>query len=257
MILKSADDKSKRLALLQDLQNSPVLDPKQKRWLREELVRLRQGIKGEQESAYFLEQYFKGGENHVLLHDLRITFDGDVAQIDHLIFNRGVGVYLIETKNYSGNVIINDHGEFTVEYEDGERIGVQSPIEQSQRHARILQRLMERLEIRNRTGGPLDCYHVVMFHPNGGDHPSEEIGVRHLQRDQGRPVPDLAPTVHRQGVRCHQDVSAGCEHPVPGYLEGMGREVDPAAPAGQPAGTSAVHASEARSSSGRPRAEER
>lgn len=164
MILKHADDKSKRLALLQELQNSTRLDHKQKRWLREELVRLREGIKGETESAYFLDQYFKGGENHVLLHDLRISFDGDVAQIDHLIFNRGVGAYLIETKNYSGNVIINEHGEFTVRYGD-ERFGVPSPIEQSQRHARILQRLLERLEIKNRTGGPLACYHVVMFHP--------------------------------------------------------------------------------------------
>jgi hypothetical protein len=61
-------------------------------------------------------------------------------------------------------VIINEHGEFTVDYGD-ERFGVPSPIEQSQRHARILQRLLERLEIKNRTGGPLQCYHVVMFHP--------------------------------------------------------------------------------------------
>ncbi len=164
MILKHADDKSKRLALLQELQNSPVLDQRQKRWLREELVRLREGVKGEKESAFFLDQYFKGAENHVLLHDLRISFEGDVAQIDHLIFNRGIGAYLIETKNYSGNVIINEHGEFTVDYGD-ERFGVPSPIEQSQRHARILKRLLERLEIRNRTGAPLECYHVVMFHP--------------------------------------------------------------------------------------------
>lgn len=164
MILKHADDKSKRLALLQDLQNSPVLDQRQKRWLREELIRLREGMKGEKESAFFLDQYFKGGENHVLLHDLRISFEGDTAQIDHLIFNRGIGAYLIETKNYSGNVIINEHGEFTVDYGD-DRLGVPSPIEQSQRHARILQRLLERLEIKSRTGGPLQCYHVVMFHP--------------------------------------------------------------------------------------------
>nr|WP_227494236.1 nuclease-related domain-containing protein [Ramlibacter pallidus] len=122
---------------------------------------MREGVKGEKESAYFLDQYFKGGENHVLLHDLRISFEGDVAQIDHLIFNRGIGAYLIETKNYSGNVIINEHGEFTVDYGD-ERFGVPSPIEQSQRHARILKRLLERLEIKNRTGGPLECYHVVM-----------------------------------------------------------------------------------------------
>lgn len=78
--------------------------------------------------------------------------------------NRGVGVYLIETKNYSGDVQINEHGEFTVDY-DGDRFGVPSPLEQSGRHARILQRLLERLGITSRTGGPLECYHVVMFHP--------------------------------------------------------------------------------------------
>lgn len=164
MLLKSADDKSKRLALLQDLQQSAALDQRQKKWLREEFFRLRKGIQGETDSAYFLDQYFKDGQNHVVLHDLRIVFEGDVAQIDHLIINRGVGMYLLETKNYAANVSINEHGEFTAEYED-QRFGIPSPIEQSHRHARILQRLLERLGITNRTGGPLDCYHVVMFHP--------------------------------------------------------------------------------------------
>lgn len=164
MLLKCADDKSKRLALLQNLQQSPALDVRQKKWVREELLRLRKGIEGERDSAYFLDQYFKGGENHVLVHDLRLVFEGDVAQIDHLIINRGTGIYLIETKNYAGNVLINEHGEFTVEY-DEDRFGIPSPVEQSRRHARILQRLLERLEITSRTGGPLECYHVVMFHP--------------------------------------------------------------------------------------------
>ena len=38
MLIKSADDKSKRLALLEDLQNSPVLDAWQKTKLREQLA---------------------------------------------------------------------------------------------------------------------------------------------------------------------------------------------------------------------------
>jgi hypothetical protein len=164
LLLKSADDKSKRLALLEDLQKSPLLDAKQKKWLREELSRFRKGIQGERDSAYYLDQYFKGGENHVVLHDLRFVVDGDVAQIDHLVINRGIGIYLIETKNYSGNLVINDHGEFTVEY-DEDRFGIPSPIEQSRRHERILSRLLERLGIVNRTGAPLACYHVVMLHP--------------------------------------------------------------------------------------------
>jgi hypothetical protein len=141
-----------------------MLDTRQKTWLREELGRLRKGIQGEQESAYFLDQYFKEDANRAVLHDLRIAVDGDVAQIDHLVINRGSGIYLIETKNYAGNVVINAHGEFTVDYGD-ERFGVPSPIEQSHRHARILQRLLERLEMKGRDGSPLDCYHVVMFHP--------------------------------------------------------------------------------------------
>jgi hypothetical protein len=64
------------------------------------------------------------------LHDLRLVVDGDVAQIDHLIINRGIGMYLIETKNYKGNLIINDHGEFTFEYDNGDRYGIPSPLEQ-------------------------------------------------------------------------------------------------------------------------------
>lgn len=164
MLLKSADDKSKRLALLEDLQKSQLLDAKQKKWLREELLRYRKGIQGEKDSAYYLDQYFKGGENHVVLHDLRFVVDGDVAQIDHLVINRGIGVYLIETKNYSGNLVINDHGEFTVEY-DEDRFGIPSPIEQSRRHERILSRLLATLGIASRTGAPLACYHVVMLHP--------------------------------------------------------------------------------------------
>lgn len=164
MLLKKADDKSKRVALLEDLQRSPALDAGQKKWLREELVRLRKGIQGEQESAYYLDQYFKDGENHVVLHDLRFVVDGDVAQIDHLIINRGFGIYLVETKNYAGSVAINASGEFTVSYGD-ERFGVPSPIEQSRRHERILLRLFERLDITQRTGGAPRCHHVVMFHP--------------------------------------------------------------------------------------------
>lgn len=163
MLLKSADDKSKRLALLENLQASALLDARQKKWLREELIRLRKGVQGEKESAYYLDHYFKDGENHVVLHDLRFVVDGDVAQIDHMVINRAFGLYLIETKNYAGNIVINDHGEFTVEYDDL-HFGIPSPIEQSHRHARILERLLTRLDIGYRTGGP-PFHHVVMVHP--------------------------------------------------------------------------------------------
>jgi hypothetical protein len=164
VILKTADDKSKRLNLLEDLQRSHLLDFSQKKWLREEHMRVTKGSQGEKDSAFYLDSYFKSGENHVLLHDLRFIVDGEVAQIDHLIINRAFGMYLVETKNYAGNLVINDHGEFTVQYDDV-HFGIPSPIEQSHRHERILARLLERLEIVGRTQKQQDCFHVVMFHP--------------------------------------------------------------------------------------------
>lgn len=51
MILRSVNDKSKRLALLEDLQRSQFLDETKKKWLRDELMRLKKWIQDERESA--------------------------------------------------------------------------------------------------------------------------------------------------------------------------------------------------------------
>ena len=169
MLLKSADDKTKRLAMLEELQQSTGLDAQQKKWAREELNRFKKGIQGERESAYYLDSHFKDGENHVVLHDLRLMLDGEVAQIDHLVINRTGHFFLIETKNYAGNLEINAHGEFTVNY-DGDRYGIPSPLEQSHRHERVLLKLLERLEITGRVDKQPDVHHVVMMHPKAVIH---------------------------------------------------------------------------------------
>ncbi|MEO7031943.1 MAG: nuclease-related domain-containing protein [Herbaspirillum sp.] len=132
--------------------------------MHEELIRLKKGIQGEKESAHYLDGYFKGGENHVVLHDLRFIVDGEVAQIDHLIINRMVGIYLLETKNYAANLVINEQGEFTAEY-GNMRFGIPSPIEHSHRHERVLCKLLETLEIVGRTQKQPNFFHVVMLHP--------------------------------------------------------------------------------------------
>jgi Nuclease-related domain len=164
MLIKLADDKSKRLALLQDLQKSSLLDARQKEWLRVELRNLTAGIKGEREAAFHLDGHYKDGQNNVLLHDLRFQIDGEVAQIDHLVINRTGYMVLIETKNYSGDLEVNAHGEFTVRY-GKDRYGIPSPYEQSRRHARILSKLLERLEISTRTDKLPEFRNVVMMHP--------------------------------------------------------------------------------------------
>lgn len=98
----------------------------------------------------------------MVLHDLRFVVDGDVAQIDHLILNRTGLVYLIETKNYAGDLTVNAQDEFTVQY-DQDIFGIPSPWEQSRRHERILAKALERLEIRMRVDKQPDFHHVVML----------------------------------------------------------------------------------------------
>ena len=167
MLVKSADDKSKRLQLLDSLQSAPLLTAQQRDWLKKEYWNVRNGIDGERDAAHYIDRHFHGGENHVVLHDLRLIDEGDVAQIDHLIIGRGFIFYLLETKCFRGNLLINDQGEFTVDYGKGRRFGIPSPIEQSKRHEAVLLRVLERLGIAGRTQERPLIKHAVLIHPKG------------------------------------------------------------------------------------------
>lgn len=166
MLIKSADEKSKRLALLEDLQRSPLLDRRQQEWLRDELHRTKRGIAGERDAAHYLDNYLKDDPHRALLHDLRFVVDGDVVQIDHMIITRSMFVYLLETKNFNGNLRINEFGEFSVEYR-GERVfGIPSPMEQSRRHEGPLRKLFDALGIQGRNGATAQIHHCVLVHPS-------------------------------------------------------------------------------------------
>ena len=165
MLIKPADDKSKRVALLQDLQNSALLDAWQKQRVRDSLAAFKKGIQGERDAAHYLDNHYRDGANHAVIHDLRIEIDGEVAQIDHLLINRMMHFYLIETKNYNGNLSISDRGEFSVTHAGEKTIGIPSPIEQSRRHENVLNKLLDRLEITARAGTSRVFHHIVMLDP--------------------------------------------------------------------------------------------
>ena len=165
MLIKSADDKSKRLRLLDELQKSDRLDDRQRQWLREEYWRLAPGVAGERDAAHYLDMTFGSGKNNAVLHDLRLEADGQVAQIDHLIISRTFTFFLLETKSFRGSLHINERGEFLVEYENDRRFGIESPLEQSRRHETVLRRALERLEITGRVGTAPTFHHVVLVHP--------------------------------------------------------------------------------------------
>lgn len=170
MLIKSADDKSKRMVLLESLLDSALLNDDQKVWIRRDLKNLRYGIQGERDAAHYIDNHFADASNHAVVHDLRLELEGEVAQIDHLVIARGFTFYLLETKNFNGNLHINERGEFSVSYGHDKVFGIPSPLEQSRRHENVLSKLLERLGIAGRIQRKPAFKHVVLIHPKGTIH---------------------------------------------------------------------------------------
>lgn len=140
MIIKSRDSKDKEIAELHELLNQA--DSSEKRFLIErELKAMQAGISGEEDCAYYINFYFGNSSRWCVIHDLRILHQGHVAQIDHLLINRLFEIYVIESKNYSYEVAINDNGEFTLKG-GSQPFGIPSPIEQNKRHIHLLEKFI-------------------------------------------------------------------------------------------------------------------
>ena len=140
MILKHPDDKQKDKDILQALMKEPGVSPKVQRLIEQQIRNIDAGARAEAEAAYQMKVLYDGGVNHVVIHDLRLVFRGLVAQIDHLVINRLMDIWVCESKNFSEGVSINEQGEFTAFF-GGKPYGIPSPIEQNNNHIMILNRL--------------------------------------------------------------------------------------------------------------------
>ncbi len=141
MLIKSADDRTEDIAELKALLTEPNLTPNQKKRIQEKLRNLEKGAWGEQQAAYFLDFHFDKYQNTIILHDLRLELSsGKTAQIDHLIINRCLDIYILESKNWS-QLTVDETGACTTW--DGRIVGVESPLEQCKRHADVLTRTFQ------------------------------------------------------------------------------------------------------------------
>jgi hypothetical protein len=154
MIIKQKDSLADAEHELQGLLNLP-LDNRQRSLVEREFKALQYGKRGEQDSAYFLDFAYGKSQNFAIIHDLRIEWQGRVAQIDHLLINRLLEIFVLETKNFFGDLRVNEQGEFTVDY-GKKAYGIESPIEQNTRHVEVLKdRIAARGLAPTRLGIPL------------------------------------------------------------------------------------------------------
>jgi len=152
MILKEADDKSAQAeALARLLEIAPT---KTKPSIKAELAMFRAGIKGERESSFHLNDFFKDSKNIYIIHDLRIEHNGRVAQIDHILINRLFEVYVLETKQLHAGMKISEDGEFSQwnNYKKSYE-GMASPLAQNIRHIDVLKEVFrDKVELPKRLG---------------------------------------------------------------------------------------------------------
>lgn len=142
MILKKSDDRNPQIA---ELENILKYAPENKKSLiQKELNILRAGIKGEQESIYHIDFNLGNNKNYFVIHDLRLEINGIVAQIDHLLINRTLDVFSLETKHFNSGIKINDDGEF-MQWNAYKKTfeGIPSPLAQNQRHIKVLQSVFQ------------------------------------------------------------------------------------------------------------------
>ena len=145
MIIKTMDSKQDDIKELSSLLNEKVA-PNQRFQVEGELKAIKSGVLGEKDAAYYINFYFGESKNWAVIHDLRIEYEDQVAQIDHILIDRMFEINVLESKNYSYKITITPEGESKV-YSGKEYYGVPSPIEQNKRHIYLLDRFLKAKEI--------------------------------------------------------------------------------------------------------------
>lgn len=97
------------------------------------------GLDAEKQMAFYLRRAFGDDPNVSVLNGIRLEFDGDSAQIDHLIIHK-YGMIIIESKSITGKVTINERGEWSRQFKFSQ--GMPSPVKQAERQRDFLKKYL-------------------------------------------------------------------------------------------------------------------
>ena len=98
------------------------------------------GDKQERDVAFYLRRSFKDTPDYIVFNDYSFTFNGENAQIDHLIIHR-YGFLIVESKSIYGEVKVNKNGEWSRSYK-GQWSGIPSPIKQAELQFQLLKSML-------------------------------------------------------------------------------------------------------------------
>jgi hypothetical protein len=142
MIALPVSDRQSDLARIDALLETGV-PPNGREFLENERRKIVQGVKGEQGTAYELDRVFGASDTCCVLHGLRLSIDGFVAQIDHAILSRIGVVYVCETKHFRNGLKCDERGEW-ITFHNKRPVAIASPLLQVDRHVDMLDTLLRR-----------------------------------------------------------------------------------------------------------------
>lgn len=113
---------------------------KQKEFTNPSDSRLKAGEEAEKQMAFYLQRAFRKRDDCFVINDLRVSHDGEQAQIDHLIVSP-YGLVIIESKSCHGTIIVDEFNRWARTF-NGKPEGMQSPVLQAEEQGRILKELL-------------------------------------------------------------------------------------------------------------------
>jgi hypothetical protein len=98
------------------------------------------GLAAERKMAFYLRRAFETERDIWVFNDLRLTRNGDAAQIDHLVLHPS-GMVIVESKSVSGEIAVNERQEW-IRRSGKHEMGMESPVAQGKLQAEFLRRLL-------------------------------------------------------------------------------------------------------------------
>lgn len=125
MILKPYDAQV-TLARLKELL---ARSPERKAEIKAEIHALQTGTRRERRFAEYIDAELKDSPGWMVIHDLVLDTPQGQVQFDHLIINRMLEIFVLETRKFHTGLKITDHGEFLRWSDDrGRYEGMESPL---------------------------------------------------------------------------------------------------------------------------------
>ncbi|MBR1774068.1 MAG: NERD domain-containing protein [Bacteroidales bacterium] len=99
------------------------------------------GSKGRQGEDTIKEKLSALPQDYVVYNDVYIKVNERSVQIDHIIVS-AYGIFVIETKNYTGNIYGTDDAEYWSKYIHGNEYKFRNPLKQNYYHLKSLQEIL-------------------------------------------------------------------------------------------------------------------